>query len=177
MSVVVRTDGDPLAVAGSFREMVRAIDPDLPIVWMRTMDDIASASVARPRFLMTLLGLFAGVALALGAIGVYGVISHGVAQRTNEIGIRMALGAESGAVAGMVVRQGLVLALIGVAVGLAAAFAATRLMAGFLFNVSPTDPWTFTAVVGIILGVVLVASYLPARGASRVDPLVALRSE
>jgi len=177
MSVVIRTDGDPLAVAGSFREMARGIDPDLPIVWMRTMDDIASASVARPRFLMTLLGLFAGVALALGAIGVYGVISHGVAQRTHEIGIRIALGAESGKVAGMVVRQGLTLALVGSAVGLAAAFAATRLMAGFLFNVSPTDPWTFAAVVGIILGVVLVASWLPARRASRVDPLLALRSE
>jgi len=177
MGVIVRTDGDPLAVAGPIRETVRAIDPDLPIVWMRTMDDIASASVARPRFLMTLLGLSAAVALALGAIGVYGVISHGVAQRTNEIGIRMALGAGSGAVAGMVVRQGLALALIGVVAGVAAAIAATRLMVGFLFNVSPTDPGTFTAVVGIMLGVVLAASYLPARRASRVDPLVALRME
>jgi len=177
MGVIVRTDGDPLAVAGPIRETVRAVDSDLPIVWMRTMDDIASASVARPRFLMMLLGLFAAVALALGAIGVYGVISHGVNQRTNEIGIRMALGAGSGAVAGMVVRQGLALALIGVVVGLAAAIAATRLMVGFLFNVSPTDPGTFTAVVGIMLGVVLAASYLPARRASRVDPLVALRME
>jgi putative ABC transport system permease protein len=176
-SVIVRTDGDPLAVAGPIREAVRAIDSNVPIVWMRTMDDIASASVARPRFLMTLLGLFAAVALALGAIGVYGVVSHGVTQRTNEIGIRMALGAGSGVVAGMVVRQGLALALIGVVVGLAAAIAATRLMAGFLFNVSPTDPGTFTAVVGIILVVVAAASYLPARRASRVDPLVALRME
>jgi len=177
MGVMVRTDGDPLAVAGPIRELVRAVDSNLPIVWMRTMDDIASASVARPRFLMTLLGLFAAVALALGAMGVYGVISHGVAQRTNEIGIRMALGAGSGAVAGMVVRQGLALALTGVVFGLAAAIAATRVMVGFLFNVSPTDPWTFTAVVGIILAVVLAASYLPARRASRVDPLVALRME
>ena len=177
MSVMVRTRGDPLDVAGPIRELVRATDPDLPIVWMRTMDDIASASVARPRFLMTLLGVFAAVALALGAIGVYGVISHGVAQRTNEIGIRLALGAGTGTVAGMVVRQGLTLAAAGVVVGLAAAITATRLMTAFLFNVSPTDPWTFAAVVGIVLGVVLVASYLPARRASRVDPLVALRME
>jgi putative ABC transport system permease protein len=176
-SVMVRTDGDPLAVAGPIREMVRAIDPGLPIVWMRTMDEIASASVASPRFLMTLLGVFASVALVLGAIGVYGVISHGVVQRTNEIGIRIALGAGSGAVAGMVVRQGLALALIGVLLGVAASAAATRLMTGFLFNVSPTDPWTFAAVVGVILGVVLVASYLPARRASQVDPLEALRTE
>ncbi len=177
MSVIVRTHGDPLTVAGPIREMVRATDPGLPIVWMRTMDDIASASVARPRFVMTLMGVFAGVALLLGAIGVYGVISHGVTQRTNEIGIRMALGAGSGAVQGMVVRRGLVLALGGVLVGLAAAVAATRLLTGFLFNVSPTDRGTFAAVVGIILGVVAVASYLPARRASRVDPLVALRME
>ena len=176
-SVMVRTDGDPLAVAGPIREMVRAIDPGLPIVWMRTMDEIASASVASPRFLMTLLAVFASVALVLGAIGVYGVIAHGVVQRTNEIGIRIALGAGSGAVAGMVVRQGLALALIGVLLGVAASAAATRLMTGFLFNVSPTDPWTFAGVVGVILGVVLVASYIPARRASRVDPLEALRTD
>jgi predicted permease len=177
MSVVVRTHRDPLTVAGPIRDLVRAIDPDLPIVWMRTMEDIASSSVARPRFLMTLMMVFAGVALILGAIGVYGVISHGVAQRTNEIGIRIALGAGSGAVAGMVVRQGITLALAGVVTGLLSAIAATRLMTGFLFSVSPTDPWTFVVVVGVILGVVLMSSYLPARRASRVDPLVALRTE
>ncbi len=175
MSVVVRTHGDPLAVAGPVRDLVRTIDPDLPIVWMRTMDDIASESVARPRFSMALMAVFASVALLLGAIGVYGVISHGVAQRTNEIGIRMALGAGSGAVAGMVVRQGLTLAFFGIVVGLAASFGVTRLLTAFLFKVSPTDPLTFVVVVGVILGVVLTASYLPARRASRVDPLAALR--
>jgi putative ABC transport system permease protein len=177
MSLIVRTHGPPLAVAGPIRELVHAVDPDLPIVWMRTLDDIASASVARPRFLMTLLGAFAGVALVLAAIGVYGVISYGVARRAHEIGIRMALGAAAGSVAGMVVREGLALALIGVVVGLAAAVAVTRMMTAFLFNVQPTDLWTYTAVAGIILAVVVTASYLPARRASRVDPLTALRTE
>ena len=177
MTLMVRTDGDPLAVAGPIRELVRSVDPDLPIAWMRTMDDIASASVSRPRFTMTLLALFAVVALILGAIGVYGVISHSVAQRTNEVGIRMALGAASSAVVAMIVKQGIALALFGIALGVVAAVAATRLLSGFLFSVSTTDPWTFLSVVGIIFAVVLVACFLPARRASRVDPLEALRTE
>jgi putative ABC transport system permease protein len=126
---------------------------------------------------MTLLGVFAFVALALGAIGVYGVLSHAVAQRTNEIGIRIALGARAGNVTVMVVRQGVLLALSGVVVGLAGAFAATRLMASMLFEVSTTDPWTFAAVSVLLVVVGIVASYLPARRASRVDPIEALRAE
>jgi len=177
MSLMVRTSGDPLSVANPIREIVGATDPDLPIVWMQTMDDIASWSVARPRFLMSLLVLFASVALLLGAVGVYGVISHTVAQRTSEIGIRMALGAGAGSVAGMVLRQGMTTAAVGVIAGVGAAIAATRLLSGFLFDVSPTDPMTFLCVVAILLAAVFAASFFPARRASRVDPLVALRSE
>jgi putative ABC transport system permease protein len=141
------------------------------------MDDILSSSVAGSRFMMTLLGVFAGIALVLGAIGVYGVMSHGVATRGNEIGIRMALGAGGSEVARMVVRQGMALATVGVILGLAAALATTRVMEAFLFNVSATDPWTFGVVSVIIMLVGLLASYLPARKASRIDPLTALRSE
>ncbi|KPJ94149.1 MAG: hypothetical protein AMS18_04330 [Gemmatimonas sp. SG8_17] len=176
-TLVVRTQGDPLSLAGPVRELVRALDPELPIVWLRTMDDIAAASLARPRFLMTVLAVFAGAALLLGAIGVYGVISHAVALRTNEIGIRIALGASGGAVTGLVVKQGMQLALVGMVVGLAVAIAATRLMRGFLFEVSPTDPWTFAAVSVLMIAVGLAACYVPARRASRIDPLAALRQE
>jgi putative ABC transport system permease protein len=177
MSLMVRTTGDPLAVAGPIRDVVRTLDPDLPIAWMRTMDDIASASVSRPRFLMTLLALSAAVALILGAIGVYGVVSHSVAQRTNEVGIRMALGAASVSVTAMIVRQGLALALLGVVIGVAAAIAATRLLTGFLYEVSATDPLTFAFVVVMIFLVAFFSCFIPARRASRVDPLVALRTE
>jgi ABC-type antimicrobial peptide transport system permease subunit len=177
MSLLIRTRNDPLALAGPVREAVRATDPDLPIAWMRTLDDIASESVSQPRFLMTLLAVFGGAALALAAIGVYGVISHSVAQRTNEVGIRMALGAASTTVTGMIVRQGMGLALLGIIAGVVASIVASRLLTGFLFNVQSTDPMTFVSVVGVIFIVVLLACYIPARRASRVDPLVALRTE
>ena len=176
-SLIVRTEGDPQAVSGLVRQVVRDLDSELPILQMRTMDEIISRSVAHPRFLMTLLGVFAGVALLLGCIGIYGVISYAVAQRTNEIGVRMALGAESADVVRMVVRQGMVLSLVGVAVGLLGALAATRVLEGILFNVSTRDPWAFGVVSLIVMVVALLASYLPARRASRVDPMLALRSE
>ena len=126
---------------------------------------------------MTLLGVFAGIALVLGAIGVYGVMSHGVATRSNEIGIRMALGARGSAVARMVIRQGMAHTTVGVILGLAGAFATTRVMEVFLFNVNASDPWTFGVVSAVIMMVGLLASYLPARKASQIDPLAALRSE
>jgi ABC-type antimicrobial peptide transport system permease subunit len=176
-SLIVRTEGDPMAVVPLVRQVIRDLDPELPILRMRTMDQIISNSVAHPRFLMTLLGVFAGVALFLGCIGIYGVISYAVAQRTNEIGVRMALGAEGADVVRMVVRQGMILSLIGVAVGLAGALVATRVMEGILFNVSTRDPWAFGTVSLIVIAVALLASYLPARRASRVDPMLALRSE
>jgi putative ABC transport system permease protein len=156
---------------------VRRLDPNLPIVRLQTMDELVSKALARPRFIMMLLGVFAGIALVLGAIGVYGVMSHGVAQRTNEIGIRMAMGAKSAEVAGMVLRQGMGLALLGVLVGLVASLGAARSLAGFLFNVSTTDPSTYTTVAIVMMVVALLASYLPARRASKVDPIDALRYE
>jgi ABC-type antimicrobial peptide transport system permease subunit len=177
MDLAVRTTGDPLQLAGPIRQVVREIDSGLPIARMRTMDQVLAASVASQRFMMTLLGLFAFVALLLGAIGIYGVVSHGVAQRTGEIGIRLALGAGAATVVGMVIRQGLILALLGTAGGVVAALAGTRVMASLLHEVSPTDPWIFLAVALAVVVVSLIASYLPAHRASRVDPLEALKVE
>jgi putative ABC transport system permease protein len=141
------------------------------------MDEIQARALARPRFIMTLLTVFAGVALVLGAIGIYGVISHGVALRTAEIGIRRALGAEELEVVLMVLQQGLVLTFLGLALGLAGALAATRVLSGFLHEVSPTDPLTFLIVAAGVCLVALAASLVPARRASGVDPLEALRAE
>jgi putative ABC transport system permease protein len=177
MSIVVRTADDPGALAAPIRELVRSIDPNLVILRMQTTDDIVSASVAQPRFMMSTLGLFASVALLLGMIGVYGVVSHGVAQRTNEIGVRIALGAQGREVIAMVIRQGMATVLIGAGIGLAAALATTRVMAGLLYEVSPNDPWTFAVVAVAVISVALAASYVPARRASRVDPMDALRVE
>jgi putative ABC transport system permease protein len=177
MVLAVRTSTDPATVAGPLREVVRSLDPNVPVVYMRTMDEWLSRAVARPRFTMTLLGVFACVALVLGMIGVYGVMSNAVAARTNEIGIRIALGARNSEVARMVTKQGFVIAMVGVAVGLGCAAVASRVMAGLLFNVSATDPWTFGTVAVLMAAVALLASYLPARRASQVDPIEALRVE
>jgi predicted permease len=177
MTVMVRAQGEPSALAGVFREKVRELDANLPISRMQTMDDILAGEFARPRFLMTLLGVFATAALVLGAIGVYGVMSHGVTQRTNEIGIRMALGAKRGEVSRMVLGQGALLALVGVLVGLGAAYGLTRVLSGFLYKVSTTDPWTFATVSIVMIAVGLLSSYVPARRATRIDPLEALRYE
>jgi predicted permease len=175
--LVVRTTGDPSVAVGSIREIVRDMDPGQAIASTYTMSDIETRAVARPRFLLSLLGVFAAVALILGAIGIYGVMSHGVAQRVDEIGIRRALGAEAKEVVRMVVRQGLSLTGLGVVVGLGAAFLATRVMASFLHEVSATDPWTFGLVALGVVAVALLASWVPARRASRIDPMEALRVE
>jgi putative ABC transport system permease protein len=141
------------------------------------MDERLSKSVAQRRFQMLLLGVFAGIALVIATVGIYGVISYAVSQRTHEIGIRMALGAQERDVLRMVVRRGMHLTFIGVAIGLAAALALTRIMQNLLFNVSATDPATFSLIALLLIGVALIASYIPARRATKVDPLQALRHE
>jgi putative ABC transport system permease protein len=177
MAILVRTTGRPSALVEPLREVVRDLDPAVPIIGLSTMDEILSRSVARPRFMTVLFGIFAVLALALGAIGVYGVMAYAVAQRRHEIGIRIALGARGDTVTRMVLKEGAWLALSGVATGLLVALATSRLLGGFLFDVSATDPWTLASVALIMLGVGLVASYLPARSASRYDPISALRTE
>jgi putative ABC transport system permease protein len=175
--VVIRTKADPQRLISIARAKVRELDRDVPISNVNTMEQLVAQSVAQRRFGMFLVGIFAALALVLAVVGIYGVVSYSVAQRTNEIGVRMALGASASDVLRLVLRNGMTLALIGVGIGLAAAFAATRLMAAMLFDVKPTDAATFAIVsVGLIL-VALLACYVPARRAMKVDPLVALRYE
>jgi putative ABC transport system permease protein len=177
MSVVARSAGGTGAVASALRAEVRVLDPDLPIDEVRPLSAVVSDSVAEPRFRTVVLGAFALTALLLAAVGVFGLISYSVAQRTREIGIRVALGARPRQVTGPLVREGLRLALFGVGIGLVGALAATRLLATFLFDIEATDPLTFAAVAVVLLAVALAASYVPARRVLRVDPLAALRAE
>ena len=176
MSVVARSPGGPAALASAVRAEVRRIDPELPVDPARPVDEIVRDSVAEPRFRAMLLGFFAAAALALATIGVYGLISYSVAQRTREIGIRVALGARADQVIWPIVREGMMLAVIGVGLGLAGALAATKILAAFLFGIEATDPLTFAAVAALLLVVALAASYIPSRRALRVDPLTALRT-
>jgi predicted permease len=177
MNVAIRSPLSPAALAPEIRRTVAALDPSLPIDQLRTMDDVMLASVSRPRFVATLLGIFALIALTLAAVGTYGVLAYGVAQRRREIGIRMALGARANAVLGLVLRQGLQLAAVGIGAGLVGAFALTRVVRSLLFGVSATDPATFVGVVGVMALVAAVACIVPARRAVRVDPVVTLRAE
>jgi putative ABC transport system permease protein len=165
------------SLAAAIRKQVREIDPNEPVNQIITMDERLSNSVAVRRFQMLLLGVFAAVALVIAAVGIYGVVSYAVSQRTHEIGIRMALGAQASDVLRMVIWRGVSLALIGVALGLAAALALTRVIKNLLFEVSTTDPATFALIALLLIGVSLIASYIPARRATRVDPLQALRHE
>jgi putative ABC transport system permease protein len=177
LSVVLRTERDPLSEASALRSVVRDINPDQPVVRVRTMEENISGSVSEPRFRATLLTIFAAAALLLAIVGLYGLMVYTVSQRVHEIGIRMTLGAARGDVLRMVLAQGLKLALSGVFVGVLASLALGRILAGFLYAVSPTDPLTILGVAALLLGVALLASYLPARRAMRVDPMVALRYE
>jgi len=166
-----------LSLAGAVREQVVDIDKDQPIYNVKLMDELISGSISQQRFAMTLLVAFAGVALVLAMVGIYGVTSYSVTQRSREIGIRMALGASRREVLTLVVSQGLTLVITGVAIGLGAAFALTRVMSSLLFGVSTTDPIIFAITSAALTGVALAASFFPALRATKVDPMVALRCE
>jgi putative ABC transport system permease protein len=176
-NLVIRTASNPAGRAAAVRQQVAAIDRDQPVSAIRTMTDVLSESVGQQRFRTMLLAAFAAVALVLAAVGIYGVISYSVTQRTHEIGVRMALGAQRRDVVRLIVRGGLALTLLGVALGLAGSFALTRVMSGLLFGVSATDPATFAGITALLTSVALLACYLPARRATKVDPMVALRYE
>jgi putative ABC transport system permease protein len=175
--LVVRTMGSPMRLLPELREQIWTVDRDIPIAQVATMDQLMSESVAEPRFRSLLLGIFAGVALLLASVGVYGVISYSVMQRNHEIGIRLALGARASSVVALVLKQGAVLAGAGLAIGLVGAFALTRLMEEMLFEVSTTDQAIFVGVTALLGFVAVAACYIPARRASRVDPMDALRWE
>ena len=177
LSVLVRTRGEPLSMAAAVRQEVRAIDKDVPVTQVQTMDKVLGASVAQPRFSMLVVGLFAVLALVLSAVGIYGVMAYAVSRRAHEIGVRMALGAGANQVLKLVLKDGLTLAFAGIAVGLLGAFALTRLMASLLFGIGAKDPATFISVAAFLAIVAFVACYIPARRATKVDPLVALRNE
>jgi predicted permease len=177
MSIAVRTQGDAAGTAQALKQEIWKVDSQLPVTRVETMSDVAASSFAARRFNMSLLSLFAGLALVLAAIGIYGVMSNAVTQRTQEIGIRLALGARAVDVLKLIVRNGLVLVSIGVALGLAGAFALTRLMTTLLFGVTPTDGLTIAVVSAVLIAVALIACLIPARRATKVDPLVALRYE
>ena len=175
--LVVKTDVDPASMATTVRKAVWDIDKDQPVSNIRTMEEILADSIARQRFSMLLLAIFAGVALVLAGVGIYGVMSYSVAQRTREIGIRMALGAQTGAVLKLAVGYGMKLVVTGIVVGLIAAFALTRVMSTLLFGVTATDPATFTLISLLLVAVAALASYIPARRATKVNPIIALRYE
>jgi putative ABC transport system permease protein len=177
MITVVKTTVEPKSLVASINREVSAMDKDLPMFNTKTMDEYLASSVAAPRFNTTLLSIFAGVALVLTIVVLYGVMSYSVAQRTNEIGIRLALGAQTSDVLALIVRQGVKLIMVGLIVGLAGAYALMRVMSGLLFGVKDRDPITFAAAAIVLTVVGLLACYIPARRATRVDPIEALRCD
>ena len=176
LSIVVRASSRPQALIAAMRAAVEALRPDVPLRF-RTLDQVFSSSLDQRRFILALFGVFAAVAMLIAAIGVYGVMAYTVTQRTQEIGIRMALGAQAADVLRMSLGHGMRLTLTGVALGLLTAFALTRLMKSLLFGVEATDPLTFTAVASLLTIVAVLACIIPARRATKVDPMVALRCE
>ena len=177
MTLVARTQSDPAAMAPAVKQQVWKVDPQLPVSRVLTMNEVAASSFAARSFNMLLLAIFAGLALVLAAIGIYGVMSYAVTQRTQEIGIRMALGARTPDVLGLILRSGMTMTMIGVVIGLAGAVALTRVMSTLLFGVTPTDKLTYAVVAAVLIFVALLACYLPARRATKVDPMEALRYE
>jgi putative ABC transport system permease protein len=175
--LAIRTEGNPTRITTLVREQVQALDQNEPISDVKTMDDLMEAQLGQRRLLVVLLGSFAGVALALALVGIYGVIAYSVEQRTHEMGIRRALGAREGEILWLILGEGFRLALTGAAIGIAGAFALTRVMRTLLFHVDTTDPLTFAGVALLFIFVALAATYVPARRAVRIDPMVALRYE
>jgi putative ABC transport system permease protein len=176
-SLVVRTKLEPASAASAVEGAIHSVDADEPVYNVRSMRDVEATSLSPQRLQIALIGLFAALALILACMGIYGVMAYSVAQRTSEIGVRMALGAQTGNVLGLVLGEGLRLALLGAAIGLAGSFFAARLLSGMLFGVAPSDPFTFASVAFVLVAVAMAACYIPARRATRVDPLVALRYE
>ena len=177
MSFVVRTDGGPGATMSDIRSAVAELDPSIPIYAMKTMNEVVGDALVKPRFLSLLLGAFSAIAITLAAIGIYGVMAYTVTQRTQEIGLRVALGATTRNVLSMVLSQGLKMTVIGLAVGLTGAYFLASVMASLLFQVSTTDPLTFVLVGVGLMAIGLLACFVPARRATKVDPMVALRYE
>jgi putative ABC transport system permease protein len=177
LALAVRTTGSPLAAAAAVEGAIHTVDKDLPVSQVRSMDQLLGNALAQRRLTLVLLASFAALALLLAAIGIYGVIAYSVRQRTHEIGVRIALGARSADVLRLIVGQAMKLVIVSVALGLAGAFALTRWMATLLFNVQPTDPLTFASIAALLTLIALLASWIPARRATKVDPMVALRCE
>jgi ABC-type antimicrobial peptide transport system permease subunit len=177
MTLVIRTAVNPSALIGSVQNVIARLNPAAPVSAIATLDEIAASAMWQPRFNLLLTGLFAGLALLLAAIGLYGVLAYAVAQRTHEIGVRIALGASTRAVLGLTLGQGMKLAVVGLLCGLVGAVGLTRIVANLLYDVTPTDPWTFAGVSLLLLVVAAIACWLPARRAAKVDPMTALRLE
>jgi putative ABC transport system permease protein len=177
MTFMIRSEGEPMHLAGAVRTAIASIDPDQPVAKMQTMEEVVSNSLNQPRFTALLLAISSGVAVTLAVVGIYGVLFYTVSQRTHEIGIRMALGAQRSDVLRMVLSHGMVLTVLGVGIGLALTLAASNFLQTLLFEVQPTDPITYASVSALLAAVALVACYIPARRATKVDPMVALRYE
>jgi putative ABC transport system permease protein len=177
MSLILRTAGDPLAMVTAMRNQVRELDKDQPVALVQTLEEHISKSVLQPRLMMTLLSIFAGLALVLAAVGVYAMMSYSVSQRRGEIGIRVALGAMKADILRLIVGQAMALVGLSLAIGLGGAFAATRLLRSLLYEVGIWDPFTFAAIVVLLSLVAVLAAWLPARRATRISPMIALRAE
>jgi len=175
MTLTIKTTGDPLAIAGQVRDAIRSIDRNLPVSDIKTMDEVTAAALSQPRFVTFLLALFAVAALTLAAIGIYGTISLLVSERTQEMGIRLALGANRPAILKLVLGQGMLLTAIGLAIGIAGATALTRTLSGLIYGVGTLDPVTFMAVPSLLCFIALLACFVPARRAASVDPVTTLR--